>query len=506
MSNSDRPVRVRFAPSPTGHLHIGGARTALLSWLFARHTNGKFILRIEDTDQKRYTEGAIEGLMEAMRWLGLDWDEGPDVGGTYGPYIQSQRLELYQKWAHWLVEQDKAYKCFATEAELEHAREVAQKTRGNTIGSERLHRYLSDEERTRYETERGSYVIRMKMPLEGQTIIYDHVRGKIVFNNEELRDAVLLKSDGYPTYHLAMAVDDHFMEISHVTRSAEWIPSLGLHKQLYDALGWEEPVWVHLPVILNPNGKGKISKRNPPRRDDGSIIPVMVHEYKENGYLPEAIVNFLTNVGWSFEDDREKFTLQESIENFTLDRIQPSNGAFPVSKLDWLNGVYIREKSHESLTDLVRPFIEKAGYEVDAAKLIAIIPHIQERLQTLADAPALTAFLWVKDFTPAPAEDFIPKKMTAVEVKTILEASYAALERLTDFGWESQETALRELAEKLGIKAGQLFNPLRVATTAQTIAPPLFQSMEVLGREEALRRIQLGIELLTKVLETNPTN
>ncbi|NDJ85787.1 MAG: glutamate--tRNA ligase [Chloroflexi bacterium] len=498
---SDRPVRVRFAPSPTGYLHIGGARTALLTWLLARSHDGTFILRIEDTDQKRYNEDATHKLMEDLRWLGLDWDEGPEIGGDYGPYIQSQRLDLYQKWANWLVEQGKAYRCYATQEELARAREIAQKTTGKVAGYERMHRYLSDEERAKLQEERGSYVIRFAMPLEGKTEVYDRVRGKIVFNNAEQNDAVLLKSDGFPTYHLAMAVDDHFMEISHVTRTEEWIPSAGLHQQLYQAFGWEPPEWVHMPVILNPNGKGKMSKRNPPVREDGTVIPVLVHDYREAGYLPDAMVNFLTNIGWSFGDDREVFDVQETLNEFTISRISPSSGAFPVSKLDWINGVYIRQKSTDELADLLLPFLERVGYQVDREKLAGIVPHIQERLKTLQEAAEWTRFLWIEEFAPAPPEDLIPKKLDAAQSLELLRAAYATLRDLDNFGWETQEAALRALAKEHGVKAGQLFNPLRVATTAQQVAPPLFQSMEVLGREETLRRIQLAIAALERLVE-----
>lgn len=506
MATENKPVRVRFAPSPTGHLHIGGARTALLTWLFARSTGGKFLLRIEDTDQKRYTEGALETLLEDLRWLGLTWDEGPDIGGPFGPYIQSQRVDLYQKWAHWLVEQGKAYKCFATEEELNHAREIAQRTTGKVAGSERLHRYLSDAERERYAQERGKYVIRYAFPLEGETVAHDHVRGKITFDNTEQRDAVLLKQDGFPTYHLAMAVDDHFMEISHVTRTEEWIPSLGLHQQLYEAFGWEAPVWVHMPVMLNPNGKGKMSKRKPPVNERGEIIPVMVNEYRDGGYLPDAMVNFLTNVGWNFGDDREVFTVAETLERFTIDRISPSSAAFPVSKLEWINGVYIRQKNADELVTLIRPFIEAAGYTIDEKKLLVITPHIQERLRTLKEAAEITAFLWVKEFTPPTTDDLIQKKMDALQTRALLQAVYDTLAGLTDFSWQNQEQVLRELAEKLGLKAGQLFNPIRVATTGQNVAPPLFQSMEVLGRDETLRRLQMSIAALDAIIAPETSN
>ncbi len=494
---SDKPVRVRFAPSPTGSIHIGGVRTALFNWFFARQQNGAFILRIEDTDQKRYTEGAVEAITDGLRWLGLNWDEGPEAGGDKGPYFQSQRLDLYQEWAEWLVANDKAYRCYTTSEELAEAEAQAKKRGVQWTGYDRRHRYLSDEERQRLHEERdGVHVIRFKMPLDGTTRVHDLIRGDIVFDNKQLTDLVLLKSDGYPTYHLANVVDDHFMEISHIMRGEEWIPTAPVHWQLYDAFGWEMPQILHLPVILNPNGKGKMSKRYKLPEGTDKFVPVMLSEYMDAGYLPEALVNFLTNVGWAFGDDREVFTIEETIERFDLTRINPAGSAFPVQKLEWINGVYIRNLAPEDLTKRLKPFLDRAGLNYDDEKLAIITPHIQERLKTLDEVVEITRFLWVTEFVPAPTEDLIPKKMDAAQTKDVLQAVYDTLAALPTFDWPTQEAALRKLAEDKNVKPGQLFNPIRVATTAQNIAPPLFQSMEVLGKTESLRRLQLAIDAL----------
>ena len=386
MSDSSTiPVRVRFAPSPTGPLHIGGVRTALFTWLFARHHGGKFILRIEDTDQKRYDPDAVRLITEGLRWLGIDWDEGPEVGGEFGPYYQSQRSELYQQWANWLVDHDLAYRCYCTAERLEQVRQqqIANK---EDPGYDRRCRTLTPAEREKLHAETGGhYVIRFKMPLDGSTTVYDMLRGDIEFDNYKLQDLVLLKSDGFPTYHLANVVDDHFMKISHIMRAEEWIPSAPVHKNLYEGFGWQMPHIAHLPVILNPSGKGKLSKRSVGFTEDGRRVPVLLHEFREGGYLPEAIVNFLTNVGWSFGDDREVFTVQETIERFDLARVNPAGSAFPVEKLDWLNGVYIREMDPKRLAALLKPVFEEAGYTVTDEMLVKVAPLLRERIKTLKD-------------------------------------------------------------------------------------------------------------------------
>lgn len=495
--SSSLPVRVRFAPSPTGPLHIGGVRTALFNWLFARHSGGTFVLRIEDTDQKRYDPDAVGLITEGLRWLGIDWDEGPEVGGEFGPYFQSQRTDLYQQWANWLVEHDLAYRCYCTEERLDALREQ-QKAAKQDPGYDRRCRYLTPAEREKLHAETGGqYVIRFKMPVDGSTKVHDILRGEIEFDNYKLQDLVLLKSDGFPTYHLANVVDDHFMQISHILRAEEWIPSAPVHKNLYDAFGWPMPLIAHLPVILNPSGKGKLSKRSVGFMEDGQRVPVLLHEFREGGYVPEAIVNFLTNVGWSFGDDREVFTVGETIERFDLSRVNPAGSAFPIEKLEWLNGVYIREKMDTArLARLLKPVFEEAGYEVNTDVLLRVAPLLRERIKTLKDAIPMGGFFFAKTFETPPPEAIIQKKMDAASTKAALRAALACLESLPDFRAGTQEAAMRTLADDLGLKPGQLFGALRMATTAQPVSPPLFETMEILGREKSLARIRQAIASL----------
>ncbi len=490
--SSDLPVRVRFAPSPTGPMHIGGVRTALFNWLFARHHGGKFILRIEDTDQKRYDPDAVQLITQGLRWLGIDWDEGPEVGGEFGPYFQSERTELYQQWANWLVDHDLAYRCYCTTERLEalRAQQVAAK---QDPGYDRRCRYLTPEERERLHAETGGrYVIRFKMPVDGSTTVYDILRGDITFDNHKLQDLVLLKSDGFPTYHLANVVDDHYMQISHIMRAEEWISSAPVHKNLYAAFDWAMPHIAHLPVILNPSGKGKLSKRSAGFMENGQRVPILLHEYREGGYVPEAIVNFLTNIGWSFGDDREVFSVEETIERFDLSRVHTGGSSFPIDKLDWLNGIYLSKMDPGRLAMLLRPVFEFAGYEVNLDVLARITPLLQGRIKTLNDAIPMGGFFFAECFEPATAAAIIQDKMDAASTKAAFEAALARLESLPDFRAETQETAMRALVEELGLKPNQLFGALRMVTTCQQVSPPLFETMEILGRETSLARIRAG--------------
>lgn len=493
-----KPVRTRFAPSPTGSLHIGGLRTALFNWLFARHHHGQFVLRIEDTDQKRYDPNALQTLIEALRWAGVDWDEGPDIGGPYAPYVQSERLALYQQWANWLVEQGKAYRSYETAEELEQMRKE-QEARKLPPGYNRAHRDLTPEQRAAFEAEGRSYVIRFAMPLEGETVINDLVHGEVKFENARQQDMVILKSDGFPTYHLAHVVDDHFMEISHVMRAVEWLPSLPLHVQLWKAFGWEMPVYAHLPVMLNPNGKGKMSKRNPPKDSHGNIIPVLVHDYMNAGYLPEALDNFLANIGWNFGDEREVFSMAEAIERFDVSRINPANSAFPPEKLDWLNGVYIREMSDEQLARLLRKPLEDAGFEVNMETLLKVAGLVKVRIKTLNDVIPMAGFFFREEFTPATAAQIIQKKMDAATTVRALQAAYDALAGIDPAAFQTQTLydTVQPLTETLGVSNGQLFGALRVAITGQVVSTPTFESMEIIGKDEALRRIQQAIEIVS---------
>ncbi len=486
MTNS---VRVRYAPSPTGYPHVGNIRTALFNWLFARHHGGSFIVRIEDTDVARKVEGAVETILDALRWLGLDWDEGPEAGGEYGPYFQSQRLEIYHELAQRLLSQGNAYYCYCSPQRLEQMR-AEQVRRKQPPGYDRHCRHLTQEERSAKEKEGITPVVRFKTPLEGQTAFIDLIRGEVVFENSTLDDFVLVKSDGYPTYHLANVIDDHLMEISHVLRAEEWLSSVPRHRLLYQALGFEPPQFAHLPMLLGTD-RAKLSKRH------GAVSII---EYREQGYLPETMVNFLALLGWSLDDRTEIMSRQQLIENFSLERVSQTAAIFNQDKLSWMNGVYIRSLSLEDFTRRALPFLDrdlpgvvKRPLSVDYASLI--MPLIQERAKTLSEVAELTQFFFV-DELDYEAELLIGKNMSRESTVKALETALPRLEQLVAFDTESLEALLRPLAVELGLKTGQLFGTLRVAVTGQTVAPPLFQTMAVLGKEKCLRRIQASLDRL----------
>jgi len=480
---SDKPVRVRIAPSPTGYLHVGSARTALFNWLFARKHGGKFIVRIEDTDRTRFNPEAIPDLVASLRWLGLDWDEGPEVGGEYGPYVQSERLSRYQHYADWLVQEGHAYRCYCSPARLEALRE-AQRANKEQIGYDRHCRTLTAGQRAEAEAQGIVPVVRLKAPLEGQTTFHDVVYGTITVENQTMEDLVLLKSDGFPTYHLAVVVDDHLMEISHIMRGDEWLPTVPQRVQLYKALGWEPPVYAHLPLILAPSGQGKLSKRH------GGVE---IHEFRREGYLPEAMVNYLARVGWSYDDKTEIFSREELIRYFDLSGINKSPARFSYERLEWMNGYYIRQLSAGELAERLVPFMVQAGFEVTSADMEPVAPLIQERIKTLKEAVDKAAFFFREELTYEPA-DLVGKKMSVEQTRLALQRASETLAALPDFGVESTEPALRALADELELKAGQLFGVLRVALTGEQVSPPLLETMAVLGRERALRRLQQAEE------------
>lgn len=495
-------VRVRFAPSPTGYLHIGGARTALYNWMFARKHGGQFVLRIEDTDQKRTVPGATQAIMDALRWMGLDWDEGPDIGGPYGPYIQSQRAALYQQWAGWLVEHGYAYKCFCTPQELEARRALQTESHG-ILGYDRHCRTLSAADVATREASGQRYVIRFAAPLEGQTVIPDVIRGDIVVPNSQIADAVLLKSDGLPTYHLANVVDDHFMEISHILRADEWISSAPLHLNLYRAFGWEPPVLAHLPLMLNPNGKGKLSKRTQAFDEDGREVLVKVEEFRDAGYYPPALNNFLANVGWSFGDDREIFPIEEAIPRLKLEDINPAPTRLPYDKLDWLNGQWIQTMDPLQLALAVKPFLDEKGHEVSPEALMVVMPSLRVRLKKFTDAEEFLRFLWDDD-APLTADQLSQAKLPSESALVALRAGRAWLESAEPFDLENINQGLSYIGEThtLNGKAGPFLGVLRLAITRQPVSPPLFESIVALGRERTLARLDAAIALLES--ETGP--
>jgi glutamyl-tRNA synthetase len=482
-------VRTRFAPSPTGFLHVGSIHSALFAWLFARHDKGAFILRIEDTDVARKVEGAIESIFEDFRWLNIDIDESPEVGGKYGPYIQSQRLQKYKDAARQLIAAGAAYKCYCSQERLEALREE-QTRRKLSLGYDRHCRNLSEAERTQKEKEGIVPVVRLKTPFEGQTVVYDIILGDIVFKNSTIEDAVLLKSDGYPTYHLANVVDDHDMQISHVIRGEEWMSSSPYHVLLYKALGYELPKFAHLPMLLGKD-HSKLGKRH------GSTS---ISQFRDEGYLPEAMINFLSLVGWSLDDKTEIMTREELIKNFSLERVSKTAAIFDYEKLRWMNGVYIRRLSIDDLTGKVLPFLEKdlspvVKRPIDMNYVRQIVPLIRERIFTLKDAATYADFFFLDELEYDSAM-LTGKQMTAETVLTALKAVGKRLSSLESFSHDLLEDTLRHLADELGIKTGQLFNPLRVAMTARDAAPPLFETMAVLGKERCLKRIRAALAKL----------
>jgi len=498
------PARTRFAPSPTGYLHIGAARTALFAWLYARHTGGQFILRIEDTDRKRFVPDALDKITEGLRWLGLDWDEGPDVGGPHAPYIQSERLPMYQEAADWLVEHGHAYRCYCTPEELTEMREKQQANK-EKIGYDRRCRWLTPEERAAKEAEGRSWVVRLAVPTEDSVTIDDLIRGPVTFNNADLQDAVLLKADGYPTYHLAVVVDDHAMDITHVIRGEEWISSAPLHVHLYHAFGWDMPVFAHTPSILKPSGKGKISKRDL-QTPEGGVIPVMLHLYPEMGYLPEALFNFLSGIGWSLDDHTEIYDRETAIKHFDLKDINPGPARFPAEKLEWMNGVYIRMLSIDELVQRLIPYLSRdLGIpEEELARdqrLRIIAPAIQERLKKLTDAAPLIDFLYKDEIDIGAPKLLVPRKTTPEQTVDILTNIIATLEQVESWDEETLEQALRGLAGEMGLKAGQVFSPIRQAVTGKKVAPPLFATLVAVGRETSLRRLKDALSLLKRSIQ-----
>jgi len=474
-------VRVRFAPSPTGYPHLGNIRTALFNWLFARHNNGSFILRIEDTDVARRVEGAIDTILDSLRWLGLDWDEGP--------YFQSERLEMYREAADQLVREELAYLCYCSPQRLEAMRQEQTK-RKQPPGYDRRCRHLTREQKAGLEVSGAPPVVRFKSPLEGQTSFHDLIRGEIVFENSTLDDFVLLKSDGYPTYHLANIVDDHSMAISHILRADEWLSSTPRHVLLYQALGWQPPQFAHLPMILGTD-RSKLSKRH------GATA---INEYRDQGYLPEAMINFLALLGWSLDDKTELLRREEIVKHFSLERVSKTAAVFNRDKLDWMNGVYLRNLSLEDYSERAISFLERdlpseVERPLDTDYIRQIMPLIQERAKTLAEVPQLSEFFFVDKLEYDAG--LLLGKLESGQVVKILQATMTKVEGLGNWDAASLEAVLRPMAEELNLKTGVFFGLLRVATTGRTAAPPLFQTMEVLGKERCLERLKTALDKLS---------
>ncbi len=501
MSNEVKPVRVRFAPSPTGRLHLGGARTALYDYLIAKKTGGQFILRIEDTDRTRYVPTAEQEIVDGLHWLGIDWDEGPDKGGPFGPYRQTERKEIYLKAAEELVEKGAAYYCFCTPERLEEMRK--QQAANNEFPHYDGHcRDLDPAEAKRRVAAGEPYTIRLKVPHEGSTVVHDMLRGDIAIDNKQLDDAIIVKTDGWALYHLAAMVDDHLMGITHVIRSSEWLPSLPLHHMIYQAMGWDEPEWVHLSVLLSPKikteegeiGGGKLSKR-----ESDLLIKmgyaVFVTDFEELGYIPEAVVNWVAQMGASFEGEDDFFTMDDLTEKFSFEHLNPAPAAMNYTKLDHFNGAHIRSLTREDLARRLLPFFKKAGIDTDYEGVYKVVPCIQERMVRLTDGPEVARWMFEEDIPPV-MDQLMQKKLEISDCIRIAERAYEVLASLPSLDAETAEQPLRDLVAELGYKPGQVFGLIRGAISGQKVTPPLFDCMVVIGKDKVLERMKNAIEFL----------
>lgn len=486
MTNSLSPVRTRFAPSPTGLLHIGNARTAVFAWLLARHHGGQFLVRVEDTDRARYVPGAVQVMIDTLQWLGVDIDEGPEVGGAYGPYVQSERKEIYIQYAERLLAEGKAYRCYCSPERLAELR-AEQERQKQPTGYDRHCRHLSSEDRAQRERAGDPSVIRFATPLEGTTYLHDALRGVLTYDNAKVGDFVLLKTDGYPVYHFAVVIDDHLMRISHVLRGEEYISTGARDTLLHEALGLEQPVYIHGSTILAPD-RAKLAKRH------GATA---VLEFREMGIVPEALLNFLALLGAAYSADREIFSREELISLFDVDRMSAAPAIFDRTKLEWMNGHYINHMlSLADVTDRCVPYLERAGLLQNEPReyLEQVIALIKERLKLLPEVVDLTEFFFQE---PDPsAAQLAGKKLSPEEAHGAIEAARARLADLPSWDEELMEAEMRALGEELGLKTGPFFMALRVATTGRTVSPGLFETMRVLGKDRTLARLDRAIAAL----------
>jgi glutamyl-tRNA synthetase len=496
-------IRDRYAPSPTGLQHIGGIRTALFNYLFARSRGGKFILRLEDTDRTRFDESYVQNLYDTFAWLGLSWDEGPDIGGPRAPYIQSERFGLYKKYALELIEKGRAYYCFCSAERLDRIRAEREAAHSKDAGYDRHCRNIPADEAVARAAAGEPCTIRLKIPLGGTTgggattRFQDELLGDIEWKNEDVSpDPVLLKSDGFPTYHLANVVDDHLMGITHVLRAQEWLSSTPMHIILYESFGWEPPVFCHLPMVMGQDGK-KLSKRH------GATS---IDEFRRQGYLPEALLNYVALLGASYEEGRDLYSLEELETRFSLDKLSKAPAIFDYKKLEWYNGQYIRMKSDEELAALTLPYgiaaglFGPSGTEPSAEQrhsFVAAMPLIKERLIFLHEAAEKLCYLFMEPAIPA-AEEFIPKKADLARTIGILKLGRELTRSLAESGEEDAEALVKAAAEKAEVKLGDLLMPLRVAVTGARVSPPLFGSLRILGAERSLARVDAALSALNK--------
>lgn len=481
-------VRVRFAPSPTGYLHIGGLRTALYNYLYAKKNGGQFILRIEDTDRTRFVEGAIENLIDSLKWAGIDYDEGVmvkdgkvvEVGET-GPYIQSQRLDIYKKYVDELIEKGYAYYCFCSKERLDKVREE-QKIKGMVPKYDGFCRDIPLEEAKKRIEAGEEYVVRLKLPRNKDISFEDAVRGRVTINTDEIDDQVLMKSDGFPTYHMAVVVDDHLMGITHVVRGEEWLPSTPKHVFLYEALGWSAPTFVHLPTVLNKDRK-KLSKRQG---------DVSVEDFKNKGYLPEGLVNYLALVGWSSEDGEEIFTLDEMVDKFTFERVGKSGGIFDVEKLNWVNAHYIKQYPTEKIAELSMPFMAAEGLMTEEEMksnwdwYVLLIETVKESLSNLSEVPEKVRFLF-GDLNIT--EEDAKEELAGEQVPDLIKAFEDELSSIEEVDQEFANGVMKKIQKSTGVKGKQLFMPIRAAISGNVHGPELKNIIYLLGKEQLLKRL-----------------
>ena len=502
-------IRVRFAPSPTGPLHIGGVRTALYNYLFAKKNNGKFILRIEDTDQTRFVEGAEEYIKESLHWLGMEFDEGPEIGGQYEPYRQSERKEIYKQYADYLLENDKAYFAFDSPDELNKVREEFESRKekfkyDSTTRKQMINSLtLSKEDVQKRMKDGDSYVIRVKIPENEEIRLMDVIRSEVVFQSNELDDKVLFKSDGLPTYHLANVVDDHLMKITHVIRGEEWLPSAPLHVLLYQFLGWEDsmPQFAHMPLILKPTGKGKLSKRD----GDAGGFPVFPLEwtdpasgeisssYKESGYFPEAVCNILALLGWNPGTEQEIFTLDELINLFSLDRVSKSGAKFDPEKAKWFNHHYMQLQDIDELSLEFNDLLNEKEIIVDISFVQRIVELVRERATFVADIWEQSWFFFV---APEEYDEKIVKKRWKENSPEILKEVIDLLGQIDDFTSKKIEDRVKSYLEEKELGFGAVMNVFRLCLVGSGMGPHLFDIAEILGKQETINRIEKGIQMI----------
>lgn len=480
-------VRVRFAPSPTGYLHVGGLRTALYNYLFAKHNNGKFILRIEDTDRSRFVEGAVENLINSMKWVDLEYDEGPDKEGEFGPYMQSLRLEIYRKYAEELIENKKAYYAFDTPERLQQLREEQQAKKLQSK-YDKAALELSEDEVKQKLADGVPYVVRLNVEPDHKIVFNDEIRGRVEFDSSTVDDQILIKSDGYPTYHLANVVDDHLMNISHVIRGEEWLSSTPKHVLLYQYLGWELPVFAHLPLLLNPD-KSKLSKRQ------GDVA---VEDYRDKGYLKEALINFVALLGWNAGDDKEFYNLNELVEKFSLERVNKSGAVFNVEKLNWLNGEHLRSKSNEEILPQLKDEIKSSKYDLENFSdeyLLKIIDAMKERVIFVKEFIEKSYYFFEK---PTSYDEKVIEKRWKENTPDHLTKLAETFENMPSETKEDFENALRSTAESLEVGAGKLIHPVRLAVSGTGTGPGVFDLLHILGKQEVIVRINTALDKIKK--------